>query len=89
MNDPEANTDKKVARLKPWLYNAKQNITHSQSILRELERVKVLDVAREKMYKNRNELITQKQLKDFEELLKPKARFIKNDYTGTMPHQKV
>ena len=58
-NDSTNKDGVKLAKLKPWLFNAKNNITHNKMIIKELLKVKVLDVQKEKMLKYRDELQTQ------------------------------
>jgi hypothetical protein len=43
-SDPTGKDEKTVKRLKTWLENANKNITHSNQLLIELNRVKVLKV---------------------------------------------
>lgn len=50
-NDTTNKEGLKLAKLKPWLCNAKNNITHNKLIIRELSKVKVLEIQKEKMLK--------------------------------------
>ena len=76
VGDSGLQTENKVAKLRPWLVNANNNKTQSKVILRELKRVKVLDVRKEKWTVKRANLTTAREIKEFEELLKPRAKFI-------------
>lgn len=48
------------------------------ALQKELRRVKVLDSRKDKFTVYRSELVTQKQIKTFEEMCLPKAKFIDN-----------
>ena len=81
--------DKKRDKLKPWLQQAKNMNTHSKKIIEEIARVKVLLVDEKKTVVNRQSLITKEQLEKFEELMKPKARYIDNQFTQKLLQDKV
>ena len=67
------NSDNRVVKLYPWLEKAKKNITTSDSLLKELERIKVLDVRTEKITVD---VDTYALLKEFK---KKRARFVNAD----------
>ena len=70
----------KKQKLKPWLQNAKKNKTQSDKICREIARIEVLHVRKEKIVKNRNQLTNKYEIAEFDRQLKTKARFIENAY---------
>lgn len=75
-HDNEMNT--RIGRLVPWLHNAKINKTNNVSIINELKKIEVIDVHKEKIYRDRAHLITQEQIDEFDEMLRTKVRFATN-----------
>ena len=53
VGDTNMSSELKFDKLKPWLRNAEQNVTHSKKILSQMARIKVLDVRYEKFQVNR------------------------------------
>jgi len=80
-------TSKQMGKLKPWLNQAQKNITHSQKIIKELERIKILDIKKTTFSINRSTLITREKIQEFEQMMKPKAIFLtsSNDVQGLEP----
>lgn len=55
VGDIGAGAEEKCLRLRPWLINANQNVTHSSQLIGELKRVRVLKVEKEKMIVSRKD----------------------------------
>jgi len=70
--------NQKIGRLVPWLHNAKINKTNNVSIINELKRIEIIDIHKEKIYRDRAHLITPEQLTEFDEMLRAKVRFAIN-----------
>ena len=70
--------DSKIGRLAPWLHNAKINKTNNVSILSDLKKIQVVDVQKDKIYRDRAHLVTPEQIAEFDVMLRTKVRFAIN-----------
>lgn len=52
----------RIAKIKLWLMNAKNGVTHNNTILREMKRVKLLNLVKEKIIRYRDEIVTFQQI---------------------------
>merc|ERR1719329_745591 len=68
--------NKQIEKIKPWLSKAQRNVTYSANIIKELNRIQVLDSTKENYTVERASLVTPEQVREFEEMMQIKYRFI-------------